>query len=119
MKNHQFKDFKVWQKSMTLAKEVYLTSATFPTDERFGLTSQVRRCAVSIPSNIAEGSGRNSNADFARFLAISLGSAYELETQLLLAELLDFIDIKQLEVLLEQLTEVQKMIYTLQVKFEK
>lgn len=119
MKNHKFKDFKVWQKSMAVAKEVYLISATFPPDERFGLTSQVRRCAVSIPSNIAEGSGRNSNADFARFLAISLGSAYELETQLLLAELLNFIEIKQLETLLEQLTEIQKMIYTLQVKFEK
>jgi four helix bundle protein len=119
MKNHKFKDFKVWQKSMTVAKEVYLISATFPPDERFGLTSQVRRCAVSVPSNIAEGSGRNSNADFARFLAISLGSAYELETQLLLAELLGFIESKQIEVLLEQLTEIQKMIYTLQVKFEK
>jgi four helix bundle protein len=75
----------VWQKARVICRDVYLISEEFPSVERFGLTSQIRRCAVSIPSNIAEGYGRFSKKSFSNFLKISLGSVYELETQLVLA----------------------------------
>ena len=80
------KDLDVWQESMRLAKEVYVLTARFPKEEMYGLTSQIRRSAVSIPSNIAEGAGRNSNKEFVQFLYISLGSLAELETQILLSK---------------------------------
>lgn len=73
MKSHRIEDLKVWSKSMTLVKEVYLVTADLPNDERFGLLSQIRRCAVSIPSNIAEGAGRNSKNEFYQFLGLHLG----------------------------------------------
>lgn len=79
-------------KSIRLSKLVYEITAEFPINERYGLTSQIRRCATSIPSNIAEGSDRNTDIDFARFLSIALGSSYELETQLILSENFGFIN---------------------------
>ncbi|WP_345117504.1 four helix bundle protein [Hymenobacter algoricola] len=82
---HQYKELKVWQKAMSITKLTYRLCAGFPDNERFGLVSQMRRAAVSMPSNIAEGAGRNSRLEFRQFLAIANGSAYELETQLLLA----------------------------------
>ncbi len=84
MKYHNFRQLRIWQESMKLTREVYHITASFPTDEKFGLTSQMRRCGVSIPSNIAEGSGRTSQKEFIHFLKISLSSTYELETQLIL-----------------------------------
>ena len=87
---HNYLELNVWKKARVLVKKVYELTAEFPTDERFGLISQLRRCSVSIPSNIAEGSGRGSNKDFARFLSISMGSAFELETQLWLSLDLEF-----------------------------
>jgi len=92
---------------------VYQITSTFPKEEKFGLTSQIRRCAVSIPSNIAEGSSRDSSKDFSRFLRISIGSSFELETQLLLSKKLEFIshdDFDNLEIILN---EIQKMLNAL------
>ncbi len=85
-----FRDLVAWQKGMDLCQQVYAISARFPADERYGLTAQMRRAAVSVPSNIAEGYGRNRTLDYLRFLNMALGSLYELETQLLLAIRLRF-----------------------------
>ncbi|MFN9499847.1 MAG: four helix bundle protein [Chryseotalea sp.] len=76
---HNFKELKVWQISRQLVKSVYELSVSFPAEEKFGITSQLRRCSISIPTNIAEGCGRNTDKDFSYILNISLGSAYELE----------------------------------------
>lgn len=110
---HNFKNLNVWKKSRELVKEVYLLIAKFPADERYGLSSQIKRCSVSIPSNIAEGSGRSSDKDFIRFLKISLGSAYELETQIILALDLQLINEQQFEIISKNISEVQKMLHGL------
>ncbi len=104
---HNFKDLKIWQEAMKVVKSTYLLTAQLPLDERFGLISQINRCAISIPSNIAEGSGRTTDKDFLNFINISLSSSYELETQLILAN-----DLFQLEVqdLLNKINELQRMI---------
>ena len=104
---HNFKELKVWQKAMKLTTNVYHFTSKLPDDEKFGLKSQIQRSAVSIPSNIAEGSGRLTNKDFSRFLDIALASSFELETQLLLTK-----DLFELEVdtIIRGLDEVQKMI---------
>lgn len=86
------KDLEVWREAMDLAKEVYSLTANFPEEELYGLTSQIRRSAVSIPSNIAEGAGRGTNKEFLQFLYFSLGSLSELETQLLLAKELCYLE---------------------------
>ncbi len=106
---HQFKELLIWKKSRFFCSEIYLMTSTFPSDEKFGITNQLRRASVSIPSNIAEGSSRNSNKDFARFLEIAIGSAYEIETQLLIASDLGFLKHEKLEPLLIQLEEIIKM----------
>ena len=108
---HHFEKLIFWKKSVVLAKEIYLLAVSLPNDEKFGLISQMKRSAVSIPSNIAEGSGRNSNKEFNHFLAVALGSAYELQTQLILCVELNLVENKTIENLLDQLTEIQKMIY--------
>ncbi|BDD13870.1 four helix bundle protein [Marivirga tractuosa] len=95
---------------MELSLLVYQITSTFPKEERFGLISQIRRCAVSIPSNIAEGSSRDSSKDFSRFLRISIGSSFELETQLLLSKKLEFISHDDFDNLEITLNEVQKML---------
>ncbi|MBL8311627.1 MAG: four helix bundle protein [Burkholderiales bacterium] len=86
------RDFPVWKAAMDLAESVYDLSAAFPGDERYGLTSQIRRAAVSVPSNIAEGAGRSSTGELAHFLGIALGSLAELETQIELAVRLTMAD---------------------------
>ena len=88
---HNIEELKIWNKAMDLAVQVYELSSKFPSDERFGLMSQVRRCAVSIPSNISEGAGRNTKGEFKQFLGIANGSAYELQTQLIIANKLNFL----------------------------
>lgn len=110
---HNFKELKVWQLSRSLVKEIYALTSEFPPEEKFGLISQIRRCAVSIPTNIAEGSGRNTDKDFAQFLNISLGSAYELETLLTLSFDVHFITSEQLEVFSIEISEIQKMTFGL------
>jgi four helix bundle protein len=82
----RFRDLRVWKEAVDLARAIYRLTATFPPDEKFGLTAQLRRAAVSVPSNIAEGSVRHSRRDFCRFLEISLGSLAEIETQLEIAD---------------------------------
>lgn len=113
---HNFKNLKIWQKSRELVKEVFLLTRDFPAEEKFGLTSQILRSAYSIPSNIAEGSGRNSNREFSRFLDISLGSAFELETQLILATDIHYLSEKKLQHIQSLLQEIQKMIYSFKIK---
>lgn len=107
---HQFKELEIWKRSRLFCSEIYKITSLFPADEKFGLTNQLRRASVSIPSNIAEGSSRNSNKDFSRFLEISIGSAYEIETQLLIAYDLDIINIETLEKSINELNEITKMI---------
>ena len=88
-----FRDLIAWQKAMMLAKDVYRVTASMPSNERFGMTTQMRRAAVSIHSNIAEGYGRGSRTDYVRFLRIARGSLMELQTQMILAKELDLIQI--------------------------
>ncbi len=107
MSKHNFRELSIWKESIELVKQVYGITGTLPMEEKFGLVSQMNRCAVSIPSNIAEGCGRPSLKDFQRFLTFSLSSSYELETQLILISELYGIDITM--VLLE-LKKVQNKI---------
>lgn len=102
-KSHNFRRLEIWKRSMQLVKSVYGTTSTLPDSEKFGLISQMNRCAVSIPSNIAEGSGRTSNKDFIRFLKNSISSSYELETQLLLCQDLFDTEVQELNNDLENL----------------
>ncbi len=110
MSTTNFKDLNVWQKSMDLAANVYQLIKTLPTEERYALGDQMRRSAVSIPSNIAEGKGRESDNEYLHFLAIAKGSAAELETQVLLGQKLGYFDITDIATTLDMLDAVQKMI---------
>ena len=105
-----YRDSTTWQKSMRLAAEVYRSTAGFPSEERFGLTNQFRRCAVSIPSNIAEGKGRLTRGELTHFLGVARGSALELQTQLELALMLGFGDKEQIESAHSLACEVVKML---------
>ena len=111
-----FKDLIVWQKAMELVKAVYALAKTFPADERYALTDQLRRAAVSIPSNIAEGCGRSSNADYAHFLSIARGSLYETMTQLQIAVDLGYIPVICDE-LQSQIGEVGRMLTSMLKKY--
>lgn len=111
---HNFKQLTVWQKSIDLTIKVYSVLSTFPTDEKYGLSSQIKRSAVSVPSNIGEGAGRKSSKEFKHFLSISLGSLFELETQIILAHRLHLIDEANMNQISFQITEIQKMIYSLE-----
>ena len=108
---HNYSELLVWQKSHCLTLEVYAVSASFPKEEVYGLTSQMRRSSSSIPTNIAEGCGRNSNAEMKRFLIISSGSSSELEYQLLLVKDLKYIDDTVYKELSEAVVEIRKMIH--------
>lgn len=109
-----FKDLVVWQKAMELVAEVYLIAKKLPKEELFALSDQIRRSAISIPSNIAEGQGRNSTKEFIQFLAISKGSKAELETQLLLCVKVDYLNNKDIETEISLIQEVGKMLNGLQ-----
>lgn len=104
---HNFRELNIWKKSIDLVVEVYQLISHLPTEEKFNLKSQIGRCSVSIPSNISEGSGRDSDKDFIRFIDYSLSSSYELETQLILTHRL--FDINTEEIIIN-LNELQKMI---------
>ncbi|SNR57744.1 four helix bundle protein [Flavobacterium sp. ov086] len=106
---HQFKELQIWKKSRLFCSKIYNVTATFPSEEKFGIINQLRRASVSIPSNIPEGSSRNSNKDFARFLEIAIGSAYEVETQLLISSDLGFINEENTTELISLLGEITKM----------
>lgn len=111
---HSFKELKIWNRSIDLATEVYEVTKGFPIEEKYGLISQMRRSAVSIPSNIAEGAGRNTNGEFRQFLGIANGSSFELYSQLVIADKLNLISKETVNTLLTELTELQKMNYALQ-----
>ena len=104
----------VWKRALAFVTHIYRMTAQFPAEERFGLVSQMRRAAVSIPSNIAEGAARNTRKEFVNFLYIAQGSASELETQLLICHELGFGDTDASSVLLKELDEISKMILGLQ-----
>ncbi len=105
-----FKDLKVWQKAHLLVLEVYKASANYPKEEIYGLTSQIRRSAISIPSNIAEGRGRSVDGDLRRFMQIALGSAAELEYQIILSKDLNYLTPASTADLLNRLSEVRRML---------
>ena len=105
-----YRDLIVWQKAMDLVEKVYLGTKSFPKEELYGLTNQLRRACVSIPSNIAEGQGRRTDKDYANFLFIARGSLHEVETQILIAERLQFIDKLAVQVLLDSSAEVGRLI---------
>jgi four helix bundle protein len=111
-----YRKFTVWQKSHQLTLDVYKAVRNFPKEELFGLTSQMKRSASSIPTNIAEGCGRNTDKDFARFLIISFGSSNELEYQIILSIDLNFISLQDGQILLLQVEEVKKMLNALIIK---
>jgi len=105
-----FRELKIWQKGMDIVKGVYGLAAMLPSDERFGLKSQIQRASVSIPSNIAEGCSRNSETDFKHFLEIAIGSAYELETQLKISGVLNLMPKESPVPMLLLVTQEQKML---------
>lgn len=109
-----FKDLIVWQKAMELVAEVYLLVKKLPKEELFALSDQLRRSAISIPSNIAEGQGRNSTKEFIHFLAIAKGSKAELETQLLLCIKVNYLNQSEIETAINLIQEVGKMLNVLQ-----
>ncbi len=107
---NNFRELKVWQKARVLTKKSYALLSKFPTDEKFGLVSQIKRATISIPSNIAEGSGRNTEMDFSRFLDIALGSCYEIETQYILSMDLNFITKAECDDIINDIVEIERMI---------
>lgn len=110
---HNFRELKIWQDAMKITKLTYKLTKLFPSSEMYGLTSQMNRAAVSIPSNIAEGAGRNSNKEFTQFLNISIGSCFELETQVILAFEFAYIEKEDLEKFLLDINRLEKMINSL------
>ena len=113
---HNFHELKIWQKSRVLVKDIYSLTKEFPKEEIYSLTNQIRRSSISIPSNIAEGCGRKTNKELARFLDIANGSAFELETQLILATDLEYISLTDSEKVIQDIHEIEKMIYNFKLK---
>ena len=112
---HNIKELKIWNRAIDLTVDVYKATNNFPKAETYGLTSQIRRAAVSIPSNIAEGAGRNSDNEFKHFLGIASGSSFELQTQLIISNRLNLIEENVVEPLLKEIEELQRMNYKLRL----
>jgi len=110
MAGRNYRDLLVWQKSMDLVVDAYKASQRWPKEEAYGLTNQMRRAAVSIPANIAEGQGRESMKEFLRFLIIATGSLYELETHLLIATHLNYLNQEQTDALTGQTAEIGRLL---------
>jgi four helix bundle protein len=113
LKSRSYRDLIVWQEAIQLVKEIYQRTADFPEKETFGLTSQIRRAAVSIPSNIAEGQGRHSSKEFRHFLGIALGSIGELETQIIISQEINYLKDIELRSLLTKTDDLRKMLKSL------
>jgi four helix bundle protein len=113
-----YKELIVWQKAVQLVKIIYQQSVAFPPEEKFGLCSQMRRCAVSIPSNIAEGYGRNSTTEYIRFLNIAMGSLFELETQMTIALDLEFINKTSYDIIELLVDEIERMLSAMRSKLK-
>jgi len=111
---HNFKELKVWKAGIEICKTIFMITKNFPSEERYGLVSQMNRSAVSIPSNIAEGCGRKSNKELHQFLNIALGSSFELETQTILAKEFNYITSERCDDICSLIIEIQKMIHGLQ-----
>lgn len=111
-----YRDLLVWQKALDLVEAVYKVTRQFPKEELYGLSSQLRRCAVSVPSNIAEGHARHSSAEFRNFLSIASGSLAEVETKLLIATRLKYLNSKDFQQIMTQHEEVSRMLSALQSK---
>ncbi|WP_076791112.1 four helix bundle protein [Chlorobium sp. KB01] len=111
-----YRELIVWQKAMDLVELIYQVTKNFPKEELYGLTSQIRRAAVSIPSNIAEGQARQSTAEFKNFLSIAQGSRAEVETQLMIAQRLGYLPQEKAEQILNLSEEIKRMIYALTAK---
>ena len=105
-----FRKLIIWQKAMNLVTKTYNSTKKFPKEEIFGLTSQIRRCSISIPSNIAEGYGRKSNKEYLRFLNISIGSLFELQTQLEIAKNIEYLTDDEFNNLYEDSREIERML---------
>ncbi|MDO6674669.1 four helix bundle protein [Tenacibaculum sp. 1B UA] len=108
-----FRNLDIWREGIEIVKQVYSLSEKLPSEEKFGLKSQITRAAVSIPSNIAEGASRNSEIEFKRFLEISMGSLFEVETQLVIVEGLGFVSSEELKLIFKMLEKEAKMINSL------
>ncbi len=115
---HNFRELKIWQRGIELSVMIYEISNDFPAEERYGLCSQLRRASVSVPSNIAEGSSRNSQKEFIHYLSIASGSCAEVETQLEIAKRLGFVNEVQLATPLNETREIQKMIHSFSASIE-
>ena len=113
-----FKQLKIWQKGFDLAVNSFKLVSSFPREEKYALSSQITRAAVSVPSNIAEGSSRSSNKDYSRFIEISLGSTFELETQLLIAQAVNYGDTDITNTMLKDIDEEQKMLMSFITKLQ-
>lgn len=116
---HKFKSLKIWQKGIELAVFCYGVTRKFPSEEKFGLVSQMNRSSVSIPANIAEGAGRGTSKDFSRFLDIARGSANELETLNIIAEKVGIVEKGDFEALESQIDEIQRMLYSFQSQLQR
>ncbi len=110
MKLKNYRELIAWQKAMDLVEEVYKDTKNFPREELYALTSQVRRAAVSIPSNIAEGQGRKSTSDFLRYLSIAYGSLREVETQVLIAQRLRYLEERKVGILMDLSAEIGRLL---------
>jgi four helix bundle protein len=113
---HRYQNLEIWNRAIDLTAVVYELSKEFPEDEKFGLTSQIKRAVISIASNIAEGAGRNSDKEFNQFLGYSMGSICEVETQLIIAEKLKYLDSKSIQIPLKRILELKKMTISLKNK---
>jgi four helix bundle protein len=116
---HNFRELKIWQDAMEITKSTYKLTKSFPSSEIYGLTSQINRAVVSIPSNIAEGAGRNGNKEFTQFLNIAMGSCFEVETQLILAYEFTYVKKDDYELLILQLNKLERMINSLILTLRK
>jgi four helix bundle protein len=116
---NSFQDLRVWQQSIDLAEKIYKLTSSFPSEEKFGLVSQIRRCSVSIASNIAEGAARNGNREFIQFLSISLGSVAELKTQLFIANRVNFVSKESFDNIFLDIEDISKMLIGLKKSIEK
>jgi four helix bundle protein len=116
MNHHNFKKLKIWERSMNLTNLTFEYCKDLPKEERYNLIDQINRCSCSIPSNIAEGSGKRTKLQFGEYLSISISSSYELETQLLICQQRNYGNQEQLKLTLKELEEIQKMIFSFRSK---
>ena len=107
---HNFRELQIWKRSKSLCLNIYKLTSQFPENEKFGLTNQIRRCSVSVPSNIAEGCGRNTDKQLTHFLNIAMGSLSELETQIIISNELKYLNPDNSESLIDEINQIQKMI---------